>query len=101
MTAPFRSPVFSGGLGGLAAAEGGQEAYTRLKGGDDPGAAIAGAGALGGLATLFPNPAVRGVGLATAVASPIAMYLYDKSKKAQETGAGLQPPSIYAPMYLR
>ncbi|MFZ9759772.1 MAG: hypothetical protein ACO3CJ_10010, partial [Burkholderiaceae bacterium] len=101
MTAPFRSPVVSGGLGGLAAAEGGQEAYTRLKAGDDPGAAIAGAGALGGLATIFPNPAVRGVGLATAVGSPIAMYLYDKAKKAQETGAGLQPPSIYAPMYLR
>jgi hypothetical protein len=101
MTAPFRSPMMAGALGGLAAAEGGQEAYTRLKGGDDPGAAIAGAGALGGLATLFPNPAVRGVGLATAVASPIAMYLYDKAKKAQETGAGLQPPSIYAPMYLR
>jgi hypothetical protein len=101
MTAPFRSPIFSGGLGGLAAAEGGQEAYTRLKAGDDPGAAIAGVGALGGLATIFPNPAVRGVGLATAVGSPIAMYLYDKAKKAQETGAGLQPPSIYAPMYLR
>lgn len=101
MMAPLRSPMMAGALGGLAAAEGGQEAYTRLKGGDDPGAAIAGAGALGGLATLFPNPAVRGVGLATAVGSPIAMYLYDKAKKAQETGAGLQPPSIYAPMYLR
>jgi hypothetical protein len=101
MMTPFRSPIMAGALGGLGIAEGGQEAYTRIKGGDDPGAAIAGSGIIGGLMALSPSPITKGLGVATAAASPLALYLYDKAKKAQETGAGLQPPSIYAPMYLR
>ena len=100
-TAPFRSPVMAGALGGMGAMESGMEAQRRAKAGDMPGAGIAAAGTMGGLAMLYPNPVVRGVGAATAVSSPVAMYLYDKAKKAQEQGAGLKPPSIYAPMYLR
>jgi hypothetical protein len=101
VTAPFRSPIMAGAMGGMGAMESGMEAQRRVQAGDMPGAGIAAAGTVGGLAMLAPNPLLRGVGAATAVSSPVAMYLYDKAKKAQEEGAGLKPPSIYAPMYLR
>jgi hypothetical protein len=81
--------------------ESGMEAQRRIKDNDMVGAGIAAAGLGGGLAALYPNPIVRSAGLITAAASPTAMYLYDKAKKAREEGAGLKPPSIYAPMYLR
>ena len=100
-TVPFRSPVIAGALGGMGAMESGMEAQRRMKDNDMVGAGIAAAGLGGGLAALYPNPVVRGAGLITAAASPTAMYLYDKAKKAREEGAGLKPPSIYAPMYLR
>ncbi len=100
-TVPFRSPVIAGALGGMGAMESGMEAQRRMKDNDMVGAGIAAAGLAGGLAALYPNPVVRGAGLITAAASPTAMYLYDKAKKAREEGAGLKPPSIYAPMYLR
>ena len=100
-TVPFRSPVIAGALGGMGAMESGMEAQRRMKDNDMVGAGIAAAGLGGGLAALYPNPVVRSAGLITAAASPTAMYLYDKAKKAREEGAGLKPPSIYAPMYLR
>lgn len=92
-TALGSSPVLSGALGGLGAAEGAQEFYKRYKAGDIPGMMISGVGTLGGLATAVPNPIVRGVGTAISGASPLTLYLLDKMR---QSGAEV-PPEIVAP----
>lgn len=84
-----RSPVLMGALGGLGAAEGGQEFYNRYKQGDIPGMILSGVGALGGLATAVPHPLVRGVGAAASGISPLTLYLLDKMR-----GKNAQPQEL-------
>ena len=98
-------PGAFGVLGGLGAAELGQEAYGRVQSGDIPGAMIAGAGALGSAASLMPFPQTRVGGPALATISPLTLYLYDKAKSravsqakgygALAAGRKLPTPSIY------
>lgn len=80
MGAITRSPIASGALGGLSAAESAQEFQRRYQAKDYPGMALAGLGAAGGLLSMVPHPATRGVGMATSAASPLALYLLDKSR---------------------
>jgi hypothetical protein len=86
-----RSPVTAGALGGLGAAESGQEFYDRYKKGDIPGMMISGIGALGGAASVVPHPVVRGVGLAASGISPLALYLLDKMRGGANPPPALQP----------
>ena len=98
-------PGAFGLLGGLGAAELGQEAYGRAQEGDIPGALIAGVGAAGSLASALPFPQTRVGGPALAAASPLTLYLYDKAKEravsqaqgygALAAGRQLPAPSIY------
>jgi hypothetical protein len=93
-------------LGGLGAAELGQEAFRRGSEGDVIGSMIAGGGALGSAASLLPFPQTRVGGPIMALTSPLALYLYDKAKdravsQAQGYGAlaagrQLPAPSIYS-----
>jgi len=68
------------GLGGTALE--GSEAYNRIKTGDYPGAAIAGFGALGNLASMIPaatlpTAAIKGAGGVASIVSPLALMAYD------------------------
>lgn len=72
------SPVLSGALGGLSAAESGQEFYNRYQQNDIPGMMISGAGVGGGALQMVPHPASRALGAGLSAASPLTMYLYDK-----------------------
>lgn len=85
--AVLRSPLVMGGLGGLGAAEAGQEFYSRYKAGDVPGMMISGVGALGGLASVAPHPIVRGLGVAASGVSPLGLYLLDKMRGKIPAGA--------------
>lgn len=81
--AVLRSPVTMGALGGLGAAEAGQEFYRRFKAGetpDIPGMMISGMGVVGGLASMAPHPIVRGLGVAASGVSPLGLYLLDKMR---------------------
>lgn len=72
-----------GALGGLGAAEAGQEFYRRFKAGetpDIPGMMISGMGVVGGLASMAPHPIVRGLGVAASGVSPLGLYLLDKMR---------------------
>lgn len=73
-----KNPVFSGALGGLGAYQSGEDALRRFSSGDPVGGAIAGLGAVGGLAMMAPHPLIKGAGYAAATISPIALYMYDK-----------------------
>lgn len=75
-----RSPVTMGALGGLGAAESGQEFYDRYKKGDIPGMVLSGIGTVGGLASVVPHPIVRGIGVGASAVSPLALYLLDKMR---------------------
>lgn len=75
-----RSPVTMGALGGLGAAEGGQEFYERYKQGDIPGMVLSGIGTVGGLASVVPHPIIRGLGVGASAVSPLALYLLDKMR---------------------
>ena len=86
-----RSPVAMGALGGLGAAEGGQEFYDRYKQGDIPGMILSGIGTVGGLASVVPHPIVRGVGVAASSVSPLALYLLDKMRGKVPPEALMQP----------
>lgn len=106
--APFRSPIVSGALGGLGAAESGTQALEYAMKGKLPEASVAGAGALAGLASILPlSPPMRAVGAATAVVSPIALRLYEKAKEREMEKQGLEQmgmqqeamPSIYRKRY--
>lgn len=100
-------PGITGALSGVAAADLGQQAYQRASQGDIPGAAIAGLGSAGALATMLPFPQTKVGGPAIAAVSPLTLLLYDKLKdravsqaqgfKALAEGAQLPTPSIYSP----
>jgi hypothetical protein len=87
------SPVLSGALGGLGAAEGAQEFHQRYKAGDVPGMLLSGMGTVGGLASAFPHPIVRGVGMALSGASPLTLYLLDKMRASGQS----VPPEMIGP----
>jgi hypothetical protein len=76
-----RAPVVPGLLGGASAGYQGQEAFDRYQKGDMTGATIAGVGALGGLASMLPNPATRALGALTSVAAPSALTVLDAARK--------------------
>lgn len=76
--AVLSSPVAMGALGGLSMAESGQEAQQRYSEGDMPGAAIAGAGVIGGGMQMVPSPPTKAFGAMISAASPLTLYLYDK-----------------------
>lgn len=78
------SPLLSGALGGLSAAESGQEFMKRYQDKDIPGMMISGAGVGGGALQMFPHPAARGLGAGLSAASPLTMYLYDKLRGKTE-----------------
>lgn len=80
MGALTQSPIASGALGGLSAAESAQEFQKRYQAKDIPGMVASGVGAAGGLLSMVPHPATRGVGMAMSAASPLALYLLDKSR---------------------
>jgi hypothetical protein len=100
-------PGITGALSGVAAADLGQQAYQRASQGDIPGAAIAGMGSVGALASMLPFPLTKVGGPAIVAASPLTLLLYDKLKdravsqaqgfKALAEGAQLPTPSIYSP----
>lgn len=81
-----------GALGGLGAAEGAMEAKHRAETGDIPGAALASAGALGSLLSLFPP--MRIVGTAATIASPLGMVLLDRIRDKPQDVMPL--PVIYS-----
>lgn len=81
--AVLSSPITMGALGGLSAAEQGQEFAKRYADKDVPGMMISGAGALGGLMQMVPHPATRAVGVGFSTASPLAMAVYDRIRSEQ------------------
>lgn len=81
-----------GALGGLGVAEGVMEAKHRAETGDVPGAALASAGALGSLLSLFPP--MRIVGAASTIASPLGMVLLDRLRGKPEDVMPL--PAVYS-----
>lgn len=87
------SPVLSGALGGLGAAEGVQEFQKRYQAGDIPGMMLSGMGVLGGLASVVPHPITRGVGTMVSGASPLTLYLLDKMRASERQA----PPDMIAP----
>lgn len=90
------SPKAVGGLGGLSMAESGMETMKRMQGGDPIGAAIAGAGAIGGGLSMIPSIPTRVGGAALSAASPLTLYLYDKLRQSSPAAAEqlLQEPSM-------
>ena len=78
--AVMRSPLVSGALGGLSVAEGVQEADKRMQAKDTTGAAIAGAGGLGGALMMMPSPQLKTIGALISAASPLTQYLRDNLK---------------------
>jgi hypothetical protein len=73
-------PVVPGLLGGASAGYQGQEASNRYQKGDMAGTAIAGIGALGGLASMLPHPATRALGATASAVSPAALAVLDKMR---------------------
>lgn len=99
------SPAVSGALGGLSAADSTQEFMKRQAAGDVPGQIMAGAGVVGGAASMAPHPLVKVLGAALSAASPLSLYLYDKVKNSQpplpkpripEPGTNLPPVEFIA-----
>ena len=75
-----RIPVVPGVLGGASAGYQAQEAANRYQKGDMAGTAIAGMGALGGLASMVPHPATRALGATASTVSPAALAVLDKMR---------------------
>lgn len=82
--AVLRSPITMGALGGLSVASGVQEADKRLQQGDTTGAAIAGAGGVGGVMQMMPNQKLRALGAVVSAASPLTQYLRDKLRSVPD-----------------
>jgi len=74
-------PKVSGALAGAGAVSGFQDAANRYQAGDYPGAAIAGAGGVGSLASMIPHPLTRAVGAGVGMASPAALMVLDKMRQ--------------------
>lgn len=87
----------AGGLSGLGATELGMQSAERFLKDDPVGGVIAGAGALGSLASLVPHPAPRVVGGGLAMASPAALYVLDKMRQARQTPPPQQMSDVMAP----
>ena len=77
-----RSPVVTGALAGAGAGDGAQEAMERRSKGDTVGTAIAGLGAAGNVASMIPTLPTRVIGGALAMASPAALVILDRMRKA-------------------
>lgn len=77
-----RSPVITGALAGAGAGYGAQEAMERRSKGDTAGMAIAGLGAAGNVASMIPTLPTRVIGGGLAMASPAALVLLDRMRKA-------------------
>jgi hypothetical protein len=75
-----RYPVVANTLAGAGAGFQGQEAFNRYQKGDMTGSMIAGAGALGSLASMIPHPATRALGAGASIASPAALAVLDKMR---------------------
>jgi hypothetical protein len=82
-----RMPVVPGVLGGANTGFQGQEAFSRYQKGDMPGTAIAGVGALGGLASMVPHPATRALGATASTVSPAALAVLDKLRTMNQAPA--------------
>lgn len=76
--AVMRSPLAMGALGGLSLADSAQEIQKRMQSDDATGAAIAGAGGIGGAMQMMPNNKLRALGAAVSALSPLTQYLRDK-----------------------
>ena len=87
---PFMGRTAAGGVGGYSAAE----AYNRGVQGDVPGAAISGAGALGGLLSLSPNPKTRALGILGMGASLLGNQVYDSPTVSPDS----LPPNVRSVM---
>lgn len=77
-----RAPIIGGALAGAGAGLGAQEASERYGTGDKVGAAIAGLGAAGSAASMIPTLPTRVIGGGLAMASPAALLLLDRMRKA-------------------
>lgn len=77
-----RSPVITGALAGAGAGYGAQETMARRSKGDTAGMAIAGLGAAGNVASMIPTLPTRVIGGGLAMASPAALVLLDRMRKA-------------------
>lgn len=79
-----RFPIASNALAGAGAGFAGQDAMNRFRAGDIPGAAIAGIGAVGSLASMIPHPLTKGIGTGVSMASPAALLVLDKMRQQTE-----------------
>lgn len=79
-----RYPIASNTLAGAGAGFAGQDAVNRYKQGDVAGAAIAGIGAAGSLASMIPHPLTKGIGTGISMASPAALFVLDKMRQQTE-----------------
>lgn len=77
-------PVLPGTLGGASAGFQGQDAYDRYQKGDMTGATISGVGALGGIASMLPNPYTRAFGATASAVSPAALAVLDKMRSMNQ-----------------
>lgn len=77
-----RSPVITGALAGAGAGYGAQEASERYQKQDKLGAGIAAAGAAGNAMSMIPTLPTRVIGGGLAMASPAALMLLDRMRKA-------------------
>jgi hypothetical protein len=84
------APRATGALAGLGAMEGMQNASNRFRQGDVAGAAIAGAGGIGSLASMIPHPVTRAIGAGVGMSSPAALMVLDKMR---QQSAPNQPPT--------
>lgn len=77
-----RSPVITGALAGAGAGYGAQEASERYQKQDKLGAGIAAVGAAGNAMSMIPTLPTRVIGGGLAMASPAALMLLDRMRKA-------------------
>jgi hypothetical protein len=93
----LNAPGVSGALGGLGAAESGQEFMKRRSEGDVPGQFMAGMGVAGGMAAMAPHPLAKILGGALSAASPLSLYLYDKIKNSSQPQVRIPEPGTNLP----
>jgi len=75
------------GVGAFGAGFDVADAAQRFQKGDYPGAAIAGAGALGSVASMVPHPITKAIGTGVGLASPLALSIYDRLHKQSQNNA--------------